>query len=262
MAKLKLTDITRGAALLKKAIDKADLNADGAVRTSDLEKLRQHLQTPQNSRGNWWTKDDDASRLYYAVRGAAEFATRLSGSREVRDVKAAVEELKTRARAADTDGDGFLEDAEVKKLRNVSDKSFLAFVAAYKGRTSADLDFPEVKPARAPRFDWKGTPAEVTQSLLDACSKRSNDNFWPGNGKPSRYNLGVDEAKAMVDALQPLYRNRQQAVLRELARRSSSSDFGCVAPTDAAAKVLQTLATSLGLTLTFGQPAAPTFDPW
>lgn len=259
MAKLKLSDVSKGAALLKRAVDKADLNKDGAVRTSDLEKLRLHLQNPTNSRGNWWTGDSDASRLYSAVRGAVELSTRISKSRELSDVKAAVDTLETRAAGADKNGDGALDDAEQKALRNVSDKAFLEFVAAYKGRSPKDLDFPDARATTRPRFNWKGTPAQVAQSLLDACSERKNDNFWPGGGTPSRYNLGVDEAKAMVKALEPLFPSRQRSVLRELERRSSSSDFGCVNPTDAAAKMLENHAASLGVSVQFGQPSAPKF---
>jgi hypothetical protein len=260
MGNVKLSDVSAGARLLKKVVEKADINQDGAVRSTDLEKIRKHLQNPSNSRGNWWTGDSQESRLYYAIRGAAEYATRVVGGRTVDDVKAAVEDLKARARSADADGDGKLAAGEQSKLRTQGEKSFLEFVIAYKGKKISDIDLPDQHEAPAPTFNWSGTPAKVAQSLLDACTKRANDNFWPSSAQPSRYNITVAEARDMVEALRPLYKSRQKSVLTELCNRSQASEFGCVAPSDAARRVLEEYAAGLGLTLSFGQPAAPGFE--
>lgn len=260
MANVKLTDVNAGARLLKRIVDRADINQDGAVRSTDLEKIRKHLQNPDNSSGNYWAGDSQESRLYYAIRGAAEYATRVVGGRTVDDVKVAVDQLKERARAADADGDGKLADGEKSKLRTRGEKSFLEFVIAYKGKKLSDIDLPDAHETPAPSFNWSGTPAKVAQSLLDSTTKRANDNFWPSDSKPSRYNITVAEARDMVEALRPLYKSRQKSVLTELCNRSQASEFGCVAPTDAARRVLEEYAAGLGLTLSFGQPGAPGFE--
>lgn len=260
MPSVKMSEVKSAASLLKKIVARADINKDGAVRSTDLEKIRKHLQTPDNSRGNWWVGDSDEARLYNAIRGAAEFATRTAGGRTVANVKAAVDELKQRVAKVDKDGDGNIADGEQGKLRLVGEKSFMQFVIAYKGKKLSDINLPPQQEAPPPRFNWSGTPDEVAQSLLEACSKRSNDNFWPGEAKPSRYVITVGEARDMVEALRPLYRNRQKAVLGRLCDRSQGCEFGCVSPSDAAKRVLEDYASELGLSLSFGQPPAPRFS--
>jgi hypothetical protein len=247
MADIKLRDVNRAATLLKQVVGRADLNQDGAIRSGDLDKLTAHGMS------------GDSVQIVSGIRGPLGRAT-ANGDRSITSIKAAVDELKARARAADTDGDGTLSVAEQKKLKTTGDLRFLGFVAWSKGTTLSDLDFPAKYTPPKPTFKWSGTPAEVCTSLLRAESKSSNDNHWPDWANldgPSRYVIDGGEAKAMVKALGQLYINRQKAVLTELASRTQMFNPGCVSPTNAGKAVLEAYAAKLGLSLDFQQPSAP-----
>jgi hypothetical protein len=243
MADIKLRDVNRAATLLKQVVARADLNQDGAIRTGDLNQLTAHGMS------------GDSVQIVSGIRGPLGRAT-ANGDRSITSIKAAVDELKARARAADST----LSVAEQKKLKTTGDARFLGFVAWSKGTTLSDLDFPAKYTPPKPTFKWSGTPAEVCTSLLRAESKSSNDNHWPDWANldgPSRYVIDGGEAKAMVKALGQLYINRQKAVLTELASRTQTFNAGCVSPTNAGKSVFEAYATKLGLSLDFQQPSAP-----
>lgn len=100
--------------------------------------------------------------------------------------------------------------------------------------------------------------------MLSAFSKPSNDNFWPAwpsyapiHGRASRFVIDGTEAKKMVSELRKLYVHRQRSIMTELANRSHASSYGCVSPTNPGKKIFEDYAADLGLSLTFGQPGAP-----
>lgn len=253
MPTIKLTDVTRAATLLKKVVDKADVFKDGALSREEIRYLG------QAARGA--TKD---ARTLAALEGAHGHG-RATGPQPLPEVRKSIDELKARLRAADADGDGALSEAEQRKLRTKGEKGLLGFVDVAKRHQVSDFTMPPPPPENRPRFRWSGTAAEVCQSLLAAFSIRANDNHWPTWGVPpeqrgmsARYVIDSAEAKEMVQALKNLYPARQKSVLTELARRTERSAFGCAAVTSAAKPVLDAYARSLGLSLAFRNPAAPT----
>lgn len=253
MPRLKLTDVTRSASLLKKLVEKADTNKDGAVRSGEVAAL-----SPNQTRGN---PAPPQLQLRSAIDGARRFAMS-KGSVEVPDIQKAVDEIARRVKAADKDGDGFLSDAEQNALDTVAAKRFVAFAAEHKNSKVGDFTFAPQRTPRPPPFSWAGTPSQVCSSLLNAFSDRKNDNFWPDWGSPtkgaSRYVLSKAEAQKMVTALTPLYASRQKAVVAELAARSAKSEFGCVSFDAGARAVFTAYAAQLGVQgLKFESPGAP-----
>jgi len=250
MSNVKIKDVSRGATLLKKIIERSDRNLDGAVRGSEVVGIK-----PKNcpTTGPKW------GVAQQAAQGVQKFA-QSKGSVTVEDVKKAVDEVAKRVKAADLDGDGFLSDAEAKKLTSLAEKRFANFVANHAGDSIDDFEIPPQKEAKRPSFKWSGTPAEVCTSLLNAYSDPKNDNFWPswaGKGA-SRYVVKSAEAKEMVKALEPLYTSRRKAVLTELSNRTLDSHFGCVSCDAGARAVFEKLAKELGVTgLEFKSPVAP-----
>lgn len=252
MPNFKVSDVSRAASLLKKLVEKSDVNRDGAVRGAEGGSV-----TPKRMPAT------NIKRLGpgHAVTSVQRFALS-KGSAQVKDIKKAVDEVAKRVRAGDKDQDGFISESELKKLSTVAERTFVMFGRDFAHKSLEDFNLPAPREPKAPRFSWKGTPAEVTSSLLDAYSDRKNDNFWPswsGSGPgPSRYVLTDAEAKKMVKALEPLYPSRQKAVLSELARRTERSTFGCVSVNAAARKVFESYAARLGVAdLEFKSPAAP-----
>ena len=257
MANIKLTDVTHGAALLKKIVAKADLNKDGAIRDGDMRQIRDHLGVaPKTSSG--WLTGADGPQLVAGINSVVGRAISRGGP-QLDKINTAIDEFQASAKKADLDGNGLLTDVEQKRLKTTGEKQFLNFVQWAKSKTISDIDLPAQHEFTKPEFKWSGTPEEVCQSLLAAHSDSKNDNFWPswGGKGAARYVLTATEAKEMVKALAPLYPARQKAVLTELARRTAKSEFGCVSPNSAAKKVLEDCATSLGLHLVFKQPGAP-----
>lgn len=253
MPKLKLTDVTRSAVLLKKLVEKADTNRDGAIRSGEVTAL-----SPAANRGN---PSPPQLQLRSAIDGARRFAMS-KGSVEVADVKKAVDELAARVKAADKDGDGFLSEKEQQSISTVGARRLVGFARAHAGSKVSDFTFQKPRPSKPPPFNWSGPPSQVCASLLNAFSNRKNDNFWPEWGSPtpgaSRYVLSKAEAEKMVNALTPLYASRQKAVLTELAGRSEKSEFGCVAFDPSARAVFERYAASLSVSgLKFGAPSAP-----
>jgi hypothetical protein len=251
MGNVKISDVNAGVRLLKRVIDKVDVNQDGAVRPTDIGKWYNEVR---NADG---TLPGKQGLLFDAVTVSMNVATR-NGGRSVENLKAAADTLKERIKKADADGDGKLSAEEQRKVKGPETR-LLNFVIAYKGKTLADIDLPTPQEPYRPRFKWSGTPAEVAQSLLESKSSPGNDNKWPDTPKSSRYVINEAEAREMLTALAPLYKSRQKAVLQELCNRSQASQFGCVSPNTAAKKLLEKSSRELGLDLDFGQPAAPRY---
>jgi len=252
MGNVKLSDVNAGVRLLKRVIDKVDVNKDGAIRSTDIKKWSDGMRHGADS----YTSEQGA--VLGAVSASMNVATR-NGGRAIDNVKAAADALKERIKKADADGDGKLSADEQKRVKG-PEKGVLNFVIAYKGKTLADVDLPTTHEPSRPQFKWSGTPADVAQSLLASSSSRGNDNFWPDSAEPSRYVVNEAEASEMLTALAPLYQSRQKAVLKELCRRSNDPGFGCVSPNNAAKAVLEERARELGLDLEFGQPRAPRYS--
>lgn len=254
MANIKLTDVTKAASLLKRVVDRADVFKDGALSREEIKYV--------GEKGRGATADPATVK---ALQGAHGFG-RATGPQPLKDVKASIDTLKARVRAADVDGDGVLSEAEQRKLRTAGEKGLLAFVDVAKNRQLSDFTMPAPPPENRPRFKWSGSPQEVCQSLLDAFSVRSNDNHWPSwgvayerRGQAARYVIDESEAKEMVAALKNLYPARQKSVLSELAKRTEVRAFGCAAVTAKARPLFEAYARSLGLgALEFKMPAAPT----
>jgi len=252
MASVKIADVSKAATLLKKLVDKADVNKDGALRTKDLDGV-----APANPKIPYPQKQYD---LRSALHGVQRLAMS-RGSVALPDVKKAVDEVAANVKAADRDQDGFLSDAEYRSLKTGAAKRFVDFVGGHAKDKVSDFDFAPAKTTK-PYFSWKGTPAQVCSSALEAFSSSSKNNYWPSWGSPAkgaaRYVLGAAEAKEMVKALEPLYASRQSAVLTELAGRTAESKFGCVSCDAGARKVFEQLAAKLGVKgLTFNAVAAP-----
>ena len=253
MPSIKLTDVSKAAALLKKVAEKADLAKDGTLSREEIRYLG------QAARGA--AKDP---KTLAALQGAHGHG-RATGPQPLADLKKSIDDLKARVRAADKDGDGVLSEAEQRRLKTNGERGLLGFVGVAKSRDVSDFTMPAPPPEHRPRFKWSGTPAEVCQSLLAAFSLRSNDNHWPSWGVPqeqrgmsARYVIDTAEAKEMVQALKNLYPARQKSVLAELARRTERTAFGCAAVTPKAKPIFDAYAKSLGLqALKFGNPGAP-----
>ncbi len=259
MASLKLTDLTKATRLLDRLVAKADLNGDGAIRAGDVDRIRNQPGVGRITRGS----GNETQMLTVALdtfrRSAAS-----QGGPTLDNIRAVLGETKEKLRARDTNGDGVIVDTERRSTMTAAEKSLMSFAEVCKNLKVSDFKIPKATEWQAPPFSWSGTPAKVAQSLLDHCSNPANDNRWPSWGTPrdnparaSRYVVDTAEAKAMVEALKPLYVSRQKAVLTEIAKRTDSRDYGCVSPTDAGKRVLQAFARELGVTLTFKQPAAP-----
>jgi hypothetical protein len=251
--RFKVSDVGRTASLLKKLVEKSDVNQDGAVR---WREARWGVD-PKNGRGITSKKNP---RDYFTTAQAIESAMRFSqskGSSEIGAIKKSIDEIARRVKAADQDGDGIINDSEHRKLKTGAENTFVRFGQEYAGDKLADFNLPATHQAKLPSFSWKGTPKQVCTSLLNAYSERKNDNFWSNLG-PSRFVLTQTEAKKMVDALKPLYPSRQKAVLTELAARTLKSEFGCVSCNAGARSVFEKLARDLGVSgLQFRSPAAP-----
>jgi hypothetical protein len=257
MPNVKLADVNRSAALLKKIVARADLNKDGAIRDGDMRQIREHLGVAPKTSGRWLTPED-GPQLVAGINSAVGRA-KSRGGPQLEKIYAAIDDFKALAKAADVDKNGQLDPVEQKRLRTGGEKQFMNFVNWSKSKTMSDIDLPEQHAFAKPKFKWSGTPQEVCQSLLAAHSDPKNDNFWPdwGGKGAARYVLSAAEANEMTTALAPLFPARQKAVLTELAKRTGAVEFGCVSPDNAAKKVLEKYADSLGLKLVFKQPAAP-----
>lgn len=253
MPNFKVADVGRTAALIKKLVEKADTNGDGAVRNFEVDSLAKNPPRAET--------DPNKLDLRSAIQGAQRYA-QAKGSVTVDSIKKAVDEIAASVKAADKNGDGVIGDAEYKALATLAAKRFVDFGTKHAGDKVTDFTFPAQHDPVRPRFNWAGTPAEVCSSLLNAYSDPKNDNFWPAWGSPSktaaRYVLTATEAKAMVKALEPLYASRQKAVITELSGRTSASTFGCVSCDAGARAVFQAYAKSVGVQgLTFASPRAP-----
>jgi hypothetical protein len=253
MASLKASDVTRGATLLKRLVDRADTNLDGAIRTGEVDSIAPpNPRLPRTRRQNDLRSALDGVRRYSIAKGSAK----------VTDLKKTVDLFARRLKATDANKDGQLSDTERKSLSTMGERRFADFVAHQAGAKVSDFKLAPQRTPQAPRFSWKGTPAQVTSSLLQAFSDSKNDNFWPRWGSPgkgaARYVLTRAEANKMVKALEPLYATRQQAVIAELASRTQASEFGCVSCDAGARAVFAAYAGRLGVAgLTFGSPSAP-----
>lgn len=254
MAGLKVSDVSRAATLLKKLVDRADTNKDGAVRAGEIASI-----SPGNPRQPHVEAQAD---LRSAMHGVQRFAQG-KGSVAVPSIKKAVDEISKRVKEADRDGDGVLSEAELKRLDTVAAQRFAGFARKHAAKKPDDFTLAPQREPKPPRFDWSGTPKQVCTSLLNAYSDRKNDNYWPDwgspTGGPSRYVLTETEAKKMVKALEPLYPSRQKAVLAELASRTARSEFGCVSCNAGARAVFEAWARRASVSgLSFGSPRAPT----
>lgn len=256
--RFKVSDVGRTASLLKKLVEKSDVNRDGAVR---WREARWGVDPQQGVGISSKKKPADKLTPAAAIESAMRFA-QAKGSSEVKDIKKSIDEIARRVKAGDKDGDGFISDQEHRKLKTGAENSFVRFGKSYAGHKVTDFNLPTPHQGKLPSFSWKGTPQQVCTSLLKAFSDRKNDNFWSswagGDGGPSRFVLTQTEARKMVDALQPLYASRQKAVLTELAARTLKSEFGCVSVNAGARAVFEKYASDLGVTgLKFKSPAAP-----
>ncbi len=245
--------------MLDRLVAKADLNADGAIRSGDVERIRNQPGVGRITQG-----DGNGTQLLTVALDTFRRSAASQGGPTLDNIRAVLGETREKLRARDTDGDGVIADTERRSSMTAAEKSLMAFAEVCKNLKVSDFKIPKAAEWQPPPFSWSGTPAKVAQSLLDHCSNPANDNRWPRWGTPadsparaSRYVLDTAEAKAMVDALRPLYVSRQKAVLTEIAKRTDSLDYGCVSPTDSGKRVLQAIARELGLSLTFKQPAAP-----
>ena len=262
MAPIKLTNVTRSATLLKKIVAKADLNLDGAVRANEVGRINVERNKKVGVGKN--VKDPGAGPV---LRSLVLFAQHKSGS-TIKDINGAIDEVSTRLKALDKDGDGSISDAEQDRATTGAERTMLQFVALHSGDSIGDFPIPPAKEQWRPPFKYSGTPAEVCDSLLEAFNSRSNDGMWPKwatpgqSGKPARYVIDGGEADAMVAALGKLYPSRAKAVLVELSSRTQGQNYGCVSPSTDAQKKFQALATKLGAgKLPFkgptGTPAVP-----
>jgi hypothetical protein len=256
MSKVKVSDLTRSAALLKKLVDASDVNKDGALRWKEAlwgvdPKKRAGISPKRKKAGR------DSITPAEVVNSVMRFS-QVKGSSEITQVKKAIDELTQRARGRDKDKDGFISDAEQRRGTSGAEQAVIRFAGAFAHDSLDDFNLPVQHETRLPRFSWTGTTKEVCSSLLNAYSERKNDNSWGMGDGPSRYVLSTGEAQKMVKALEPLYASRQKAVLTELARRTEKSEFGCVSVTAGARGVFEKYAAKLQVTgLEFKSPAAP-----
>lgn len=253
---LKVSDVTRTATLLKKLVDASDINNDGAVR---IQEARWGVD-PKNGIGIT-SKHPLPGKRAINPSGTLELAVRFTSinksSSLTTDIKKSVDELANRARAADTDKDGFISEVEMQRGVSNAERNFVMFGSQYAHDSLSDFNLPTKHETRLPSFSWSGTPAAVCTSLLNAFSDRKNDNFWGGGGA-SRYVLSTAEAQKMVKALEPLFATRQKAIISELASRTLKSEFGCVSVSPGARTVFEKYAAQLAVTgLHFQSPAAP-----
>ena len=257
-SRLKLSDVSKTAALLKKLVEKSDVNLDGAVRWREAR-----WGVDQKKGLGITSKKKPGEKLLAgaAVEAAMKFS-QSKGSSEVKDIKKSIDEIARRVKAGDKDGDGFINEKEHRQLKTGAESTFVSFGATFATHKLTDFNLPVQHQGRLPSFSWKGTPAQVCSSLLNAFSDRKNDNFWSNwsgvGSDPSRYVLTQTEARKMVAALKPLFPARQEAVLKELAARTAKSEFGCVSVNAGARTVFEKFARDLGVSgLQFKSPAAP-----
>jgi hypothetical protein len=254
MPKMKAADVARTASLLKRLAVKADTNKDGALRNPEITQLSPY--SPRDPRSNTPNAD-----LKSALHGAQRFALS-RGEATVEAIHRAIDEIAQRVKAADRDGDGLVSEREYAALATVAAQRFVDFGEKHATAKVSDFKLEPQRETTPPRFDWRGTPGQVCSSLLNAFSEAKNDNFWPEWASPakgaSRYVLTQAEAKKMVEALEPLYASRQKSVLTELARRTLTSEFGCVSCSAGARAVFDAYAQRLGVQgLQFLSPGAP-----
>lgn len=251
MASIKLTDVNKAGRLLKRLVVKADLNGDEAIRESDIRKLAEHSEN-----------HDIFGPFVSAVDGLRRSA-RSKGGPSLDNIKETIDEAVEKLGTRDRDGSRALSDAEQQRRMTVAEVQVLQFAKVAKDKRVGDYRFPPKEEWRPGRFNYRGAPPQVCQSLLDAFSHPANDNFWPSWAvapdapRSSRYVIDGTEARAMVRALKELYPARQRAVLTELAGRTEVRGYGCVSPTNAGKRVFERYAEELGLDLGFQQPAAP-----
>lgn len=243
--RLKISDVPRVATLLKKLVEKSDVNQDGAVRSREARMGITSKKKPNDPH-------PPSEAIYYAM-----LFSQHRGSTEIKDIKKSIDEIAKRVKASDRDGDGFVAEGEQGSAATGVETSFVTFGARFGGHNLSDFNLPTQHQGQLPRFSWKGTSAEVCSSLLLAFSDRKNDNFL-GNEGPSRFVLTQGEAQKMVAALKPLSAPRQKAVLTELASRTLVSKEGCVSVNAGARAVFEQFASDLGVHgLKFKSPAAP-----
>jgi len=252
MPSIKLTQVNKAGQLLKKLVDKADLNDDKAIRESDIAKLTEHARTHGEFGPLASTLD--------SLRGSA----RKKGGPSLSNIKKVIDDATKKIASYDKDADGKLSNEEQGRRMTVGESQLLGFALAAKNKKVSDYKFPAKHEWQPGHFSWRGTAEQVCNSLLNAYSKPANDNFFPhwgesepGTPRASRFGVDGNEAKTMVTALKELYVSRQKSVLTELARRTQASEYGCVNPNEAATKVFKKYAEELGLDLTWGHPAAP-----
>ena len=256
---MKVADLTAGAALLKKLVERSDANRDGAVR---WEEARWGVDRQKGIGVHLKRGEKFGSQAAQAIESAVRFTQGTTGSSQIKDIKTAITELSRRVRAGDRDKDGFISEAEARRFTTGGESQLALFTGKYAKKKLEDFVLPVQRDTRLPAFSWKGSAKQVTSSLLNAFSDRKNDNFWGRSGGASRFVLGADEAKKMVAALKPLYPSRQEAVLTELSSRTLESKFGCVSVNAGARAVFEKYAQDLGVTgLEFLSPKAPPAPP-
>ena len=178
MGSIKVSDVSKTAALLKKLVAKADSNKDGAVSNGDVLAISPHHPRDPNLVPR-------QAELRSAIHGAQRYA-QSKGSTSVQSVQKAVDELAAAVKKADKDGDGVVSEAEYRSLATLAAKRFVDFGQKYGTDKVSDFQLaPQVDTPRPP-FKWSGTIPEVTSSLLMAYSARQNDNWWPSWGSPVR----------------------------------------------------------------------------
>jgi hypothetical protein len=257
---LKVSDLSRTAMLLKKLVERSDVNKDGAVRWEEarwgVDRKKglgiTHKGTPPGTQ----------TVSPAAVVEAAMRFSQSKGSSEVVAIKKSIDELVKRARAADRDGDGMITEVEMRRMPTAAEQQLVMFGSEYAHESLSDFNLPVQHDTRLPPFSPTGTAAKVCTSLLNAFSDRKNDNFWGSSEGASRFVLGASEAKKMLTALKPLAVAKQKAIITELARRTLKSEFGCVSVDPPARAAFVRYAATLGLTkLELKSPAAPKAPP-
>jgi hypothetical protein len=211
---IRKSEINAAASLLKRLVDKADVNKDGSLTPRDLNTA---AGKPKTAKRYEHMDVSTFEALKLTVGGGKS-----AGKQDNVGLKEIIDDAKVRALALDRDGNGVLSAAEGSRRTTNLAKALMEFARNHAGDKVADFKFgkleePGFRPARP--FTPRGNAEQVANAVVKHFDNWNNNNRWPG-GFTSRVVMGPDESKLVLAEIEKLPRRAPRPCSRAFQRAS------------------------------------------
>ncbi|MBK7556262.1 MAG: hypothetical protein IPI55_17190 [Flavobacteriales bacterium] len=238
---IRKSEINAAASLLKRLVDKADVNKDGSLTPRDLNTA---AGKPKTAKRYEHMDVSTFEALKLTVGGGKS-----AGKQDNVGLKEIIDDAKVRALALDRDGNGVLSAAEGSRRTTNLAKALMEFARNHAGDKVADFKFgkleePGFRPARP--FTPRGNAEQVANAVVKHFDNWNNNNRWPG-GFTSRVVMGPDESKLVLAEIEKLSPARAKAVLTRISESIHSGAPGLMYVTPEALRQWDRVAARLGV---------------